>query len=109
VSLAIERLARRVRRTWLREWGLFLALVAPNVRLLAAFTYWPLAYNAYLSLTEWEMIAPEKSFVGLESYRELLRDPRLRASRSWSNSRSCRPASRASSARLWQPGAREPA
>ena len=78
MSRAIDRPgARRVGRSWLREWGLFLALVAPNLLLLAAFTYWPLVYNGYLSLTEWDMISPEKSFVGLENYRELARDPRF--------------------------------
>jgi multiple sugar transport system permease protein/sn-glycerol 3-phosphate transport system permease protein len=78
VSRAIDRPgARRVSRTWLREWGMFLALVAPNLLLLAAFTYWPLVYNGYLSLTEWDMISPEKSFVGLENYRELAREPRF--------------------------------
>jgi ABC-type sugar transport system permease subunit len=78
VSRAIEvARARRVSRTWLREWGLFLALVAPNVLLLGAFTYWPLVYNGYLSLTEWDMIAPEKTFVGLENYRDLARTPRF--------------------------------
>jgi ABC-type sugar transport system permease subunit len=78
VSRAVEvPRARRVSRTWLREWGLFLALVAPNVLLLAAFTYWPLLYNGYLSLTEWDMISPEKTFVGLENYRELAGTPRF--------------------------------
>ena len=58
-----------------REWGLFALLVAPNLLLLAAFTYWPLIFNLYLSLTEWNMISPDKDFVGLENYRDLAGDP----------------------------------
>src|ERR1043165_6902838 len=69
--------AARRGRLWLREWGLFVALVAPNLLLLAAFTYWPLLYNAYLSLTDWDMLSPEKTLVGLENYRELAHDPRF--------------------------------
>jgi multiple sugar transport system permease protein/sn-glycerol 3-phosphate transport system permease protein len=62
-------------RVLLREWGLFLALVAPNLIFLLAFTYWPLIYNGYLSLVEWDMISPEKTFVGLENYRDLAMTP----------------------------------
>ena len=58
-----------------REWGLFALFVAPNLLLLAAFTYWPLIFNLYLSLTEWNMISPDKDFVGLENYRDLAGDP----------------------------------
>jgi len=58
----------------LGEWGLFGLLVGPNLLLLAAFTYWPLLFNAYLSLTEWNMLSPEKPFVGLENYRGLATD-----------------------------------
>ena len=59
----------------LGEWGLFALLVGPNLLLLAAFTYWPLLFNAYLSLTEWNMLSPERPFVGLENYRALAADP----------------------------------
>lgn len=59
----------------LREWGLFMALVAPNLLFLLAFTYWPLIYNGYLSLVDWDMIAPDKTFVGLENYRDLASTP----------------------------------
>ncbi|TAK20641.1 MAG: ABC transporter permease subunit [Chloroflexota bacterium] len=58
-----------------REWGLFALLVTPNLALLAAFTYWPLVFNLYLSLTEWNMLAPDKTFVGFENYRDLAGDP----------------------------------
>ncbi|MCX7623323.1 MAG: sugar ABC transporter permease, partial [Thermomicrobium sp.] len=56
----------------LGDWPLFLAFVTPNVLLLLVFTYWPLAYNAYLSVMHWDLISPVKVFVGLENYRFLL-------------------------------------
>src|SRR5262245_37599936 len=64
-------------RRRLGEWGLFALLVGPNLLLLAAFTYWPLLYNGYLSLVDWNMLSPEKSWVGTANYRELSADPRF--------------------------------
>ncbi|MEE6263103.1 carbohydrate ABC transporter permease [Plantactinospora sonchi] len=58
-------------RRRLREYALFLAFVTPNFLLLGVFSYWPVVYNAYLSLTEWDMIAPVKRFVGLDNYVNL--------------------------------------
>ncbi len=64
-------------RRILGEWGLFLAFIAPNVLFLSVFTYWPLLYNVYLSLVDWDMVQPEKLFVGLDNYRTLATDPRF--------------------------------
>lgn len=58
-----------------RGYLLFLAFIAPNFVFLLVFTYWPVLYNAYLSLTYWNLVAPVKDFVGLENYRDLLTDP----------------------------------
>ena len=55
---------RRIERQHL----LFLALIAPNFLLLGIFTYWPMIYQAYLSLTRWNLLAPRKTFVGLDNY-----------------------------------------
>jgi multiple sugar transport system permease protein/sn-glycerol 3-phosphate transport system permease protein len=57
-------------RLW-REWGLFAAFLAPNLAFLVVFTYWPLLYNVYLSLMSWDMVQPEKLFVGLANYEDL--------------------------------------
>jgi len=70
ISLAPERSGR----FW-HEWGLFLALVTPNLFFLAIFTYWPLVYNVYLSMVSWDMVSPDKVFVGLANYRDLATDP----------------------------------
>ncbi len=69
---------RALRWPVLGDWGLFLLLAGPNLILFAAFTYWPLIYNVYLSLTSWDMIAPVKAFVGLANYRYLASDPEFR-------------------------------
>jgi len=58
-----------------REWLLFALLVGPNLFLFAVFTYWPLLYNGYLSLVRWDMLAPVKTWVGLENYRFLFTQP----------------------------------
>lgn len=61
--VAVRR--RGPRRDHLR----FLAFIAPNFLLLGVFSYWPLVYQAYLSLTRWDMISPVKTFVGVDNYR----------------------------------------
>ena len=63
---------RRRRR---REYRLFALLVAPNLLVIAVFAYWPIIYNAYLSLTDWNMIAARPKFVGLTNYVNTLTDP----------------------------------
>lgn len=45
--------------------------------LLAIFSYWPLIQNFALSFTEWDMIAPEKRFVGLQNWAFVLSDGRF--------------------------------
>jgi ABC-type sugar transport system permease subunit len=65
-------------RTRWRDLPLFVLMLAPNVVFLAAFVYWPLIYQGYLSLTIWDMLAPEKLFVGLDNYVELMRDTTFR-------------------------------
>lgn len=83
VSLPLQALARtreraRVRpparrvRIALRERLTFLAFVAPNLLLLAVFSYWPLVQNVWLSFVEWNMISPDRPWVGLENWALVL-------------------------------------
>lgn len=58
-----------------REYALFLAFIAPNVVLLAVFAFWPVIYNAYLSLTNWDLLSAEKPFVGFANYVDMFTDP----------------------------------
>jgi sn-glycerol 3-phosphate transport system permease protein len=63
------------RKRPVREYWLFAAMVAPNLLVIAVFAYWPILYNAYLSLTDWNMIAVRPEFVGLANYGRTLTDP----------------------------------
>lgn len=64
-----------IRIKHLREYLTFLAFVAPNLVLFAAFTYWPIVYSVYLSFMEWTGVAAAPRWVGVRNYLELLRDP----------------------------------
>ncbi|HVX45114.1 MAG TPA: sugar ABC transporter permease [Mycobacteriales bacterium] len=58
---------------------LFAAFVAPNVILLAVFSYWPIVYNGYLSLTSWDLLSPTKPYVGFANYSDMFSDPDFRS------------------------------
>jgi ABC-type sugar transport system permease subunit len=76
-AVARAQSASGAKRRELREYGLFALFVGPNVALLAIFSYWPLVQNVALSFTEWDMIAPEKRFVGLQNWTSVLFDGRF--------------------------------
>ncbi|WP_216853152.1 carbohydrate ABC transporter permease [Phytoactinopolyspora halotolerans] len=65
----------RRQRSWRRhrkEYLLFLLLLSPNLVLIGTFEYWPVIYNAYLSLTRWNMLSGVPEWVGLDNYQYLL-------------------------------------
>jgi ABC-type sugar transport system permease subunit len=67
----------RIHCAWRRnrsEWLTFVAFVTPGLFLFAVFTYWPIVYSAYLSLTRWNLPAPTATFVGLDNYSRLFQD-----------------------------------
>lgn len=66
----------RLQREW-RDWLTFAGFLAPNLLLLAIFSYWPLVQNFALSFTEWDMISPEKRFVGLLNWTSVLSSARF--------------------------------
>lgn len=53
-------------------------LLAPALLLLAIFTVGPLIYTIYLSFFDWNMISPNKEFVGFNNYIDLLTDSTFR-------------------------------
>jgi multiple sugar transport system permease protein len=65
---------RTLRGTETRAAWLFLA---PWVIGFLVFTLYPLLYTGYLSLTDYDVIN-DPSFVGLDNYRQLLEDPKVR-------------------------------
>lgn len=58
-----------------REYLAFLALVLPNMTLLAIWTFWPFFYSVYLSLTNWNLLKPEYDIVWLQNYQMLIQSP----------------------------------
>ncbi|OFT60696.1 glycerol-3-phosphate ABC transporter permease [Corynebacterium sp. HMSC05D08] len=53
-----------------QEWWLAAVLLAPNLLLLAIFTYRPLLDNIRLSLFNWNISSPTSTFVGFQNYAE---------------------------------------
>jgi multiple sugar transport system permease protein/sn-glycerol 3-phosphate transport system permease protein len=61
-------------RFWQAEWLLFLLFIGPNIILFGLFTYWPMIENVRLSLQDWDLIAPVRTYVGTENFRYLWED-----------------------------------
>lgn len=51
-----------------KERRLAFSLLAPTMIVFAVFMFWPVIYSAYLSFFKWNMVAPEKKYVGLKNY-----------------------------------------
>jgi multiple sugar transport system permease protein len=67
--------ARRARRNW--DAYVFLA---PGFVIFSLFTLFALAFVIYLTFHEWSIIEPDKPFVGLQNYKDLIEDERFRKS-----------------------------
>jgi len=53
------------------EKGLYLL---PAIVIFSVFMVWPIIYDIYLSFFEWNMVSPNKRFIGLDNYKALLTD-----------------------------------
>ena len=60
-----------------REWTAYLFL-SPGLLLFAVFTVFALGFSFYLTFHEWNIIEPDKPFVGLQNYRDMLDDESFR-------------------------------
>jgi multiple sugar transport system permease protein len=65
-------------RMW-RERSAYLFL-APGLVIFSTFTLAALGFAIYLSFHRWSIIEPEKPFVGLDNYRDVLEDDRFQES-----------------------------
>src|SRR3954451_6596849 len=77
-----SRKAGKVRHTLRRmrkEWSAYLFL-APGLVLFSIFTVFALGFAFYLTFHEWSIIEPDKPFVGLDNYKDMLGDERFRRS-----------------------------
>jgi multiple sugar transport system permease protein len=79
---AASPLARSLRRTireMRRERSAYLFL-APGLLLFSVFTVFALGFAFYLTFHEWNIVEPDKPFVGLQNYRDMVADPDYRNS-----------------------------
>ncbi len=60
-------------RTWRWTLGNYL-FILPFMILFSIFVIGPILYAFYMSLHEWKVLARQHPFVGLENYRQLLKD-----------------------------------
>lgn len=58
-----------------RDHWIAFGFILPSLLVFAAFMFYPLAYTAYLSFFDWNMIKPVKTFVGWNNYIALVQDP----------------------------------
>lgn len=66
----VDKLRKRTKRSRRTEWWLAAALLAPNLLLLAIFTYRPLLDNFRLSFFNWNISSPTSTFIGFDNYVE---------------------------------------
>ena len=50
----------------------------PTMLVFAVFMFWPIIRTIELSFYDWNMVSPDKKFVGLGNYQEMLTDPTFR-------------------------------
>lgn len=84
-AAAVEPVVRRKKgvayslRRMRREWSAYLFL-APGLILFAFFTVFALIFAFYLTFHEWNIIQPQKPFIGLDNYRRMAGDKNFRDS-----------------------------
>ena len=66
----MDDLRKKAKRSRRNEWWLAVVLLAPNLLLLALFTYRPLLDNFRLSFFSWNISSPTSTFIGLDNYIE---------------------------------------
>jgi multiple sugar transport system permease protein len=62
-----------------RAWDAYLFL-APGLILFSLFTVFALGFAFYLTFHEWNIIEPDKPFIGLENYADMIHDEGFRRS-----------------------------
>jgi multiple sugar transport system permease protein len=70
---------RRTLRTMRREWSAYLFL-SPGLLLFSVFTVFALLFAFYLTFTEWNIIEPDRPFIGLDNYSRMIQDEDFRQS-----------------------------
>jgi multiple sugar transport system permease protein len=76
----VRRRRRGIRRKLFemrKEWSAY-AMLLPFFVLLGIFTLFAVAFSLYLSFHQWDILNPQKPYVGLDNYRELRSDAYFR-------------------------------
>jgi glucose/mannose transport system permease protein len=64
--------------TWLRRHWVPVAMLSPSIIAIGIFVYGFIAWSARVSVSEWQGLTPDYTFVGLENFVELFNDRRFR-------------------------------
>lgn len=67
-----------MRRRWNWERVVSILLITPAVAAIAVFVYGFIGFTAYSSLTKWDQLLPDFSFVGLSNFQKLFANQRFR-------------------------------
>src|SRR5512134_851264 len=67
---------RETLRQMRKNWSAYLFL-APGIIHFLIFTVFAVGFAFYISFHEWNIIRPEKPFVGLQNYARLIEDKRF--------------------------------
>jgi multiple sugar transport system permease protein len=73
------RSLKRTVRNMRQGWSAYLFL-APGLLLFSVFTVFALGFALYLTFHEWNIIEPDRPFVGFDNYSRMLDDERFRRS-----------------------------
>ena len=69
---------QRVRRALTSDHAMAWTFIAPSVLLVGVFGLYPILSGLWLSFQRASLLSPVREFAGLENYRAILDDPRLR-------------------------------
>ncbi len=78
-SIQIDRSSANRRRTsipkrlWADRWCYIFML--PALVLIVMFSFYPIVASWYYSLLDWSGIGGDRTFIGLDNYREIVKDP----------------------------------
>jgi multiple sugar transport system permease protein len=75
-SIPFSHRLRETARQMRKNWSAYLFL-APGLLHFAIFTLFAVSFAFYISFHDWNIIQPDKPFVGFENYVRLFKDPRF--------------------------------
>jgi multiple sugar transport system permease protein len=65
----------RARKQERRTVGTAVSFLAPSLLHLTVFIFTPIVFSAYLSVHRWDIVVPDKPFVGVDNFTEMFSDP----------------------------------